>query len=201
MSDSYAEAMRKANEIREELIRREDNPPEAWEIEQFLSQSGWELLRTFLQGWLDNLAAKELAAKEKVQFDVVGPDGIRRPYARERSRTLMTPFGEVTANRMGYSAPGATSVFPLDKQLNWPQRTYSPAMQDRVALGVANDSYDKTVEQIELYTGGMFRSARLKWWPESMLRISTDSIGSDRRPNTTRPRKTSSYSLWTAKGL
>jgi hypothetical protein len=154
MSDSYAEAMRKANEIREELIRREDNPPEAWEIEQFLSQSGWELLRTFLQGWLDNLAAKELAAKEKVQVDVVGPDGIRRPYARERSRTLMTPFGEVTANRMGYSAPGATSVFPLDKQLNWPQRTYSPAMQDRVALGVANDSYDKTVEQIELYTGG-----------------------------------------------
>ena len=149
MSASYAEAMRKANEIREELIRREDNPPQAWEIEQLLDKSGRELIRTFLQEWLDNLAAKE-----KVQVDVVGPEGIRRPYARGRSRTLMTPFGEVTANRMGYSAPGATSVFPLDKQLNLPLRTYSPAMQDRVALGVANDSYDKTVEQIDLHTGG-----------------------------------------------
>jgi hypothetical protein len=34
MSASYEEAMRKANGIREELIRREDNPPQVWEIEQ-----------------------------------------------------------------------------------------------------------------------------------------------------------------------
>jgi hypothetical protein len=135
MSGSYAEAMRKANEIREELIRCEDNPPQAWEIEQLPEKSAQELIRTFLQGLLDNLAAKE-----KVQVDVVGPDEIRRPYARGRSCTLMTPFGEVTANRLGYSAPGATSVFPLDKQLNWPLRTYSSAMQDRAALGEANDS-------------------------------------------------------------
>ena len=79
MSASYAEAMRKANEIREELIRREDNPPQAWEIEQLLDKSGRELIRTFLQEWLDNLAAKELAAKEKVQVDVVGPDGDKTP--------------------------------------------------------------------------------------------------------------------------
>ena len=56
MSRSYEEAMRKANEIREELIRREDDPPQAWEIEQFLEKSGWDLIRTFLQGFLDNLA-------------------------------------------------------------------------------------------------------------------------------------------------
>jgi len=145
--------MRKANEIREELIRREDNPPQAWEIEQFLEKTGWELLRTFLQGFLDNLAAKELAAKQKVPVDVVGSDGISRPYARGRSRTVMTPFEEVASNRLGYSAPDATSVFPLDKKLNWPQRIYSHAMQDRVALEVADDSYEKTVKQIDLRTG------------------------------------------------
>jgi hypothetical protein len=50
-----------------------DNPLQAWEIEweieQLLEKSGRELIRTFLQEWLDNLAAKE-----KVQVDVVGPD-------------------------------------------------------------------------------------------------------------------------------
>jgi hypothetical protein len=149
MSASYAEAQGKFNEIREELTRREDHPPQLWEIEELLTESSRELIRTFMQGWLDNLAAKE-----KVQEDVVGPDGTSLPYARGRSRNIMTPFGEVVESRLGYSAPGADSAFPLDQQLNLPARLYSHALQERVALAVADDSYEATVKQIDLHTGG-----------------------------------------------
>ena len=151
MTAPYAEAESKFNEIREKLRRFEDHPPQLWEIEQFLDKASQELIRTFMQGWLDNLAKRE---KEKVQDDVVAADGTSLPYARTRSRKLMTPFGEVVETRLGYSAPGAHSIFPLDQQLNMPVRLYSPALQELVAHSVIDVSYGATVKQIDLRTGG-----------------------------------------------
>ena len=70
-------------------------------------------------GYLDQRSKAEVK-----QAEVVGTDEKVRTYCRPRSRSLKTLFGEVTVNRLGYSADDATSLFPLDAALNLPEDKY-----------------------------------------------------------------------------
>jgi hypothetical protein len=145
----YSEAESKFKELVGELKRHEERSPEHREIERLLEKRGQELLRLLMQGYLENLAARE-----EVADDVVGADGKAHPHARERSRKLMTLFGEVKLTRLGYSEHGTVSVFPLDAQLNLPPERYSQGLRERVGEEVARGSYDEAVEHIDLHTGG-----------------------------------------------
>jgi hypothetical protein len=70
-------------------------------------------------GYLDQRSKAEVK-----QAEVVGTDEKVRTYCRPRSRSLKTLFGEVTVNRLGYSADDASSLFPLDAALNLPEDKY-----------------------------------------------------------------------------
>lgn len=150
VSTHYSEAQSKFEALVGELRRHADDPKELWDIEQIVEAQGKEILKELLQGYLNNLANEE-----ETRDDVVGPDGTRLLHARERSRKVMTLYGKVEERRLGYSAHGAKSAFPLDELLNVPTTLYSHTVEERIAYTVANDSYDETVSQIDMYTAAL----------------------------------------------
>jgi hypothetical protein len=79
------------------------------EVEELISHEGTELLRRLLQGHLDRRAAQETKRE-----GVTGPNGVLRRHVREAcQRGLMTLFGEVTVQRLGYTVPeGKRVCFP-----------------------------------------------------------------------------------------
>ena len=103
----------------EETVRMEHG-----EVESLVDEDGTEILRRLFQGHLDFRAANEVRA-EAVQ----GADGTVRSHRRQGcERSLETVFGTVKVKRLGYSARGTASLFPMDAALNR-KRGKSPGNQ------------------------------------------------------------------------
>jgi hypothetical protein len=120
------------------------------QIERYISRVGTEILRLLMQAHLD-----VRAIREPRRHDVTGADGAILIHCRENcERTLASLFGDVTVRRKGYSSPGVESCFPLDGELNLPKDKYSHELRLRAAEGVALDSFDEVVADIEKTTGG-----------------------------------------------
>jgi hypothetical protein len=120
------------------------------DLERVLKTDGRDLLRQLLQDHLDLRGVRE---QEAPRLHVVGDDGIGRPHQRDATKGLATVVGDVTVPRIGYSARGATSRFPMDAALNLPRDPFSLGVRYVVALTVANSSYDESVAHIEATTG------------------------------------------------
>jgi hypothetical protein len=141
------------------------------EVEELISREGTELLRRLLPGHLDRRAAQE-TKRERVK----GPDGVLRRHVREAcQRGLMTLFGEVTVQRLGYSARGEESVFPLDGELNLPRDSYSHGLR-RLAEEVARSSFDEAVLSIERTPGVRCPSVRPRPWRRTSAKTSRPSM-------------------------
>jgi len=120
------------------------------EVEQWLHEEGFELMRRLLQGHLDLRATRE-----QPRTSVKGKDGIDRTHRRMGcTRPLETLFGEVTVTRIGYSSRGATSLFPLDAELNLPPDKYSHGLQRVLSDEVAKGSFEEAVATVDKLTGG-----------------------------------------------
>jgi hypothetical protein len=71
-------------------------------------------------------------------------DGNKLKHIGERSIIHNTIFGEIPISREYYHKACIGSAFPLDNQLNLPERSYSYLLE-RFTMGVAiNDSYDES---------------------------------------------------------
>jgi len=120
------------------------------EVEQWLFSEGFELLRLSLQGHLD-LRARQ----EQPRAALTGADGVTRTHRRTScTRPLESLFGEVTVPRMGYSYPGAPSLFPLDAELNLPPGKYSHGLQRVLSDEAAKGSFEEATETLRKMTGG-----------------------------------------------
>ncbi len=120
------------------------------EVEAMLDREGKELLRRLLQGFMDVKANKE----ERVDC-ILGSDGVERTHVREGcERQLESLFGEVDVRRMGYSARGSESLYPMDAELNLPPNKYSHGLGQRSAEEALKVSFEGTVCAIEKHTGG-----------------------------------------------
>jgi hypothetical protein len=131
-----------------ELLSESARILEHGKVESRIAREGNELLRLLMQGYLDHRSA----AEEKLD-GVSGADGEERRHCRARSRSLMTLFGEVTVERLGYSGARLESVFPLDAALNLPPDKYSQEVRRKVGLEVAKGSFEEAVKAIEEGTG------------------------------------------------
>ena len=119
-------------------------------IETTIQSEGMELLRLVLQGYLD-LRSKN----ERKQDSVMSVDGIELTHCRpDQKRNLMTLFGEVKVNRLGYRAKESRIYFPMDEEMNLPKGKYSPLLRERLAKEVAKGSFDDAIESIKANTGG-----------------------------------------------
>jgi hypothetical protein len=68
-------------------------------------------------------------------------------------RGLVTIFGEVEVERLGYRARRGESVHPLDEELELPERSFSQEVQRRLAKAAVQGPYDEALERLEEATG------------------------------------------------
>jgi len=76
--------------------------------------------------------------------EVVDAQNNRRPYVRDGSRTYRSVFGAVSIRRAYYHADGLPGVFPLDAELNLPERGYSYLLQELSSRLSVSMSYEDT---------------------------------------------------------
>jgi hypothetical protein len=120
------------------------------DIEQYIQNEGFEVLRCLFQGYLDLRATSE-----ETISDVHTEDGMHLNHTKHSTtRKLTTLFGDVLVKRKSYSQRLQKSVFPLDAQLNLPTDQYSDGIRHRVAIEAIKSSYDEAIESINQTTGG-----------------------------------------------
>lgn len=119
------------------------------DVESFLHTSGMELLRRYLQAYLDNRTRQEprlSAVRNSEGFDLT--------HCREGcQRNLESRFGTVIFRKKIYSLPEQGSVFPLDAELNLPPDKYSHELRRLSAKESAKQSFDDVVEFLDTMTG------------------------------------------------
>lgn len=74
-------------------------------------------------------------------------------HRRLSARTLTTIFGPVELVRMGYSRPGAPSIYPLDRILALPARSFSYELQRRLVKAAVLNPFQEAVAAIAELTG------------------------------------------------
>ena len=119
------------------------------ELEEQLDVRGRELLRRLYQDQLDLTAAREVR-----RHDVSGEDGIPRTRAeKDRTRPLVTKFGQVTVSRIAYRVPGRPNVHPLDAELNLPEEKHSHGLRKLAAIESARGSTEAAGAAVTRATG------------------------------------------------
>src|SRR6266581_2296155 len=74
-------------------------------------------------------------------------------HRRLGTRALTTVFGTVELVRMGYSRPGAPSIFPMDRALTLPARSFSYELQRRLVKAAVQNPFLDSVQTIADLTG------------------------------------------------
>jgi hypothetical protein len=74
-------------------------------------------------------------------------------HRRLGTRSLITVFGTVELVRMGYSRPGAPGIFPMDRTLTLPARSFSYELQRRLVKAAVQNPFLDSVQTIADLTG------------------------------------------------
>jgi hypothetical protein len=116
-------------------------------IESQQQAKGREVQRLLLQSHLQNRGNGDVGPALYLPDDV--------PYSHRRvgTRSLTTVFGTVEIVRMGYSRPGASSIFPLDQTLVLPARSFSYELQRRLVKAAVQNPFLESVQTIADLTG------------------------------------------------
>ena len=143
----YAEAEAAFAQATAYLSSRDAQHMSESDLERELHRRGQELMRTLLQGHLEQRSPGEAAGP------VEGADGVERAERRVHERHLETIFGTVQVERLGYASPGHDSLRPLDAALNLPPERYSLEVRRRVAQAAASRSFDDALFDLARTTG------------------------------------------------
>lgn len=92
--------------------------------------------------------AEFLAAKGTgyVGKETLDAQGRRCPYVRERNCVYRSIFGAIPIPRAYYQAAGLPGIFPLDGELNLPERSYSYVVQEFSSRLAVKMSYEDAAE-------------------------------------------------------
>jgi len=120
------------------------------QIESQQHARGREVQRLLLQAHLQQRGNGDVGAALQMEL----PDGeVLYSHRRLSDRSLTTVFGTVELVRMGYSRPGAPSIFPLDKALALPARSFSYELQRRLVKAAVQNPFWESVQTIAELTG------------------------------------------------
>lgn len=120
------------------------------ELERGSERRSRELVRLSLQAHVDSRGDGDVGEA----IVVSGPDGpVRLAYKRRHTRSVLTLFGEVRIERVGYGAPGHAAFHPLDAELCLPERIYSYECQRRLIRGVICGPFDEAIALVCEMTG------------------------------------------------
>jgi hypothetical protein len=116
-------------------------------LENLITVEGRELLRRLFEEHI------KLRGDGDIGAAVRGSDGIDRTHKRIRQRILISVFGEVIIERIGYSARGEHSLFPKDAALNLPVDLYSHGIRKLIAKEVSKNSFEEALDTVKQMTG------------------------------------------------
>jgi hypothetical protein len=120
------------------------------EIECLQQAKGREVQRLLLQAHLQQRGTGDMGPALCLQQ----PDGeMLYSHRRLGTRALTTVFGTVELVRMGYSRPGAVGIFPLDRALTLPARSFSYELQRRLVKAAVLNPFLDSVQTIADLTG------------------------------------------------
>lgn len=120
------------------------------QIESQQNDKGREVQRLLLQAHLQQRGNGDVGSA----LSVPGPDGDSvYPHRRLGARSLTTVFGTVELVRLGYSRPGAPSLFPLDQALALPARSFSYELQRRLVKAAVQNPFLESVQTLADLTG------------------------------------------------
>ena len=121
------------------------------QIESQQQAKGREVQRLLLQAHLQHRGNRDDGPALQLQQ----ADGAVVLYSHRRlsTRSLTTVFGTVELVRMGYSRPSGPSIFPLDKALALPARSFSYELQRRLVKAAVQNPFLESVQTIAELTG------------------------------------------------
>jgi hypothetical protein len=120
------------------------------QIESQQQAKGREVQRLLLQAHLQHRGDGDVGPALCLQQQ----DGaVLYSHRRLGTRSLTTVFGTVELVRMGYSLPGAPSIFPLDRALALPDRSFSYELQRRLVKAAVQNPFLESVQTIADLTG------------------------------------------------
>jgi len=120
------------------------------QIESQQHAKGREVQRLLLQAHLQHRGDGDVGPALQLQQQ----DGaVLYSHRRLGTRSLTTVFGTVDLIRMGYSRPGAPSIFPLDQALALPARSFSYELQRRLVKAAVQNPFLESVQTIAELTG------------------------------------------------
>src|SRR5450755_3386589 len=120
------------------------------QIESLQQAKGREVQRLLLQAHLQHRGNGDVGLALCLQQQ----DGaVLYSHRRLGTRSLTTVFGTVELVRMGYSLPGAPSIFPLDRALALPARSFSYELQRRLVKAAVQNPFLESVQTIADLTG------------------------------------------------
>ena len=120
------------------------------QIESQQQAKGIEVQRLLLQAHLQHRGNGDVGPALCLQQQ----DGqVLYSHRRLGARSLTTIFGTVELVRVGYSRPGAPSIFPLDQALALPARSFSYELQRRLVKAAVQNPFLESVQTIAELTG------------------------------------------------
>lgn len=118
-------------------------------LENLITVEGRELLRRLFEEHI------KLRGLDDLGKSIKGSDGVIRNHKRIQKRILISVFGRVEIERMGYGARGATSIFPKDAFLNLPVESYSHGIRRLIAKEVSKNSFEEAIDAVKEMTGAL----------------------------------------------
>jgi hypothetical protein len=122
------------------FVRGEAQGMEIGEVERRLLSLVMEVGRAALEEFV---AEKGTGYQGK---EIMDAQGNRFPYVRDKSCAYRSIFGAIRIQRAYYHAVGSPGVFPLDGELNLPERGYSYLVQEFSARLAVTMSYEDAQE-------------------------------------------------------
>lgn len=113
-------------------------------------QAFWDLERYLASASQSQLRLPDIERESERR----GPDDpLRLANKKLHRRRMDTIFGEVTVTRVGYGAPGQTSIHPLDAELALPARAYSYELCRRLIRAAVCGPFDEAITVVAEMTG------------------------------------------------
>ncbi len=120
------------------------------QIETQQQAKGREVQRLLIQAHLQHRGNGDVGAALSLRHQ----DGeVLYSHRRLGARSLTTVFGTVELVRMGYSRPGLPSIFPLDRSLALPARSFSYELQRRLVKAAVQNPFLESVQTMAELTG------------------------------------------------
>jgi len=120
------------------------------QIETQQQAKGLEVQRLLIQAHLQHRGDGDVGAALSLRHQ----DGeVLYSHRRLGARSLTTVFGTVELVRLGYSRPGAPSIFPLDQALALPARSFSYELQRRLVKAAVQNPFLESVQTMAELTG------------------------------------------------